>query len=258
MSPDARDDLFRLDGQAALITGGGRGLGRAMTLALARAGADCVIVARRKDDLAETERQVQALGRRCFPVPGDVTDPKVAEHAVETAVRECGRLDVLVNNAGALTMGPIDETELDVWQRVLDVNLTGTFLFSRAAAKVFKAQQSGKIINVSSVLGRLGVPEASAYCTAKGGVILFTRSLGAELAPHGIHVNAIAPGLFDTDMSKGVFENEEAYAAVMSGVPRGVHGVPGDLDGTVVYLASRASDHMVGQTLHIDGGSSIT
>jgi 2-dehydro-3-deoxy-D-gluconate 5-dehydrogenase len=121
----------------------------------------------------------------------------------------------------------------------------------------FLAQKRGKVVNISSVLGHVGVPEATAYCASKGGVILLTRSLAAEWAPHGIHVNCIAPGLFDTDMSKGVLENPDFYRTIMAGIPRGRHGEPADLAGSIVFLCSRASDHMIGQTLHVDGGSSI-
>ena len=250
-------DLFRLDDQVALITGAGRGLGRAMAVALAEAGADCVLVARREADLAETAKLVKAAGRKAFVVPGDVTDPAVAPRAVAAALKERGRVDVLVNNAGLYAMQDLEQTSLEDWRRVLDVNLVGSFLFAKAVAPHFKKQKHGKLINVSSVLGRVGVAGATAYCAAKGGVILFTRSLAAEWAPHGLHVNAIAPGLFDTDMSAGVFTNPDIYASVLAGIPRGKHGVPADLQGTVVYLASRASDHMIGQVLHVDGGSSI-
>jgi len=250
-------DLFRLDGKAAIVTGGGRGLGRAMAVALAEAGADVVVVARRRDDLQQTVKAVQAAGRRAYSVAGDVTDPQVAPHAVEAALRELGRLDILVNNAGLYHMQALEETSLEDWRRVLDVNLVGSFLFCKAAGPVFLRQRSGKVVNVSSVLGRVGVPQATAYCAAKGGTILFTRSLAAEWAPHGIGVNCIAPGLFNTDMSKGVFENADFYASIVAGIPRGRHGEPQDLAGTVVYLCSAASDHMIGQVLHVDGGSSI-
>ena len=253
----ASSDPFRLDGQVALVTGGGRGLGRAFAAALARAGADVVVVARRERDLAETVAIVAAEGRRAVAVPGDVADEKVAPHAVEVALREFGRLDILVNNAGAYAMGDLETTSLADWRRILDVNLVGTFLFCKAAGPVFKQARRGKVVNLSSVLGRLGVAGATAYCAAKGGVILFTRALAVEWAPFGIHVNALAPGLFNTDMSKVVFENEELHRKVMSEIPRGRHGEPADLDGTIVYLCSAASDHLVGQTLHVDGGSSI-
>jgi NAD(P)-dependent dehydrogenase (short-subunit alcohol dehydrogenase family) len=250
-------DLFRIDDKVALITGAGRGLGRAMAVALAGAGADCVLVARRREDLAQTGKLVQAAGRRAVTVAGDVTDPAVAPHAVEVAQREFGRLDILVNNAGLYHMQPIEETSLENWRRVLEVNLVGTYLFCAAVAPVFKAQRRGKVVNLASILGRVGVAGATAYCAAKGGTILFTRSLAVEWAPFGIQVNAIAPGLFKTDMSKGVFEDPDLFDSVMSGIPRGRHGEPGDLAGTVVYLCSQASDHMLGQVLHVDGGSSI-
>ncbi len=251
------DELFRVDGQAAIITGAGRGLGRAFAVALARAGADSILVARRADDLAETARLVAAEGRKAYAVPGDVTDPSIAAHAVEAAMREFDRLDILVNNAGAYGMGPIEDTSLEDWRRIVDVNLIGSFLFAKAAGKVFKTQKSGKVVNVASVLGIKAAAEATAYCAAKAGVIMLTRSLAAEWAPHGIGVNCIAPGLFKTDMSSVVFDSPEFLEQVMSGIPRGKWGEPDDLAGTVVYLASAASDHMVGQVLHVDGGSSV-
>jgi NAD(P)-dependent dehydrogenase (short-subunit alcohol dehydrogenase family) len=250
-------DLFRLDDQVALVTGAGRGLGRAMAVALAQAGADCVLVARRREDLQETQRAVEAAGRKAFVVAGDVTDESVAPAAVALALKERGRVDILVNNAGLYHMQDIEQTSVKDWSRVLEVNLVGSFLFAKAVGPHFKKQRHGKVVNVSSVLGVVGVGGATAYCAAKGGVILFTRSLAVEWAPHGLHVNGIAPGLFDTDMSRGVFDNPDFYRQIMAGVPRGQHGVPADLAGTVIYLCSRASDHMIGQTLHVDGGSSI-
>ena len=253
------DALFRLDGQVAIVTGGGRGLGRAMAVALAQAGAECVLVARRKADLAESVAAIEAAapGRRAAAVPGDVTDEATSRAAVAAALERFGRLDILVNNAGRYHMQPLEETSVEDWRGVLEVNLVGAFLFCKAAGPTFKSQGRGKVVNVASVLGVKGVAGATAYCAAKAGVMHFTASLGAEWAPHGVNVNAIAPGLFDTDMSQAVFENPELYKQIVAGIPRGRHGEPADLAGTVVYLCSRASDHMVGQVLHVDGGASI-
>lgn len=250
-------DLFRLDGQAAVITGGGRGLGRAMALALAGAGCHSVLVARRQADLDETVKLVEAAGARAVAVAGDVIDPEVAPRAVAACLEAFGRVDILINNAGLYSMAPIEEADADDWQAVLDVNLMGSFRFAKAVGKHFKAQRSGKVVNVASVLGTFGVGDATAYCAAKAGVMGFTRSLAVEWAPHGIGVNAVAPGLFNTDMSAGVFANKEFYEMVTAGIPRGRHAEPEEIAGTVLYLCSKASDHVVGQVLHVDGGATI-
>jgi NAD(P)-dependent dehydrogenase (short-subunit alcohol dehydrogenase family) len=250
-------DRFRVDGQTAIVTGGGRGLGRAMAVALAEAGADCIVVARREDDLAQTVAAVEAVGRKAVAVAGDVVDPTTATRAIEACQSAFGRVDILVNNAGVMSMGPIEQTSVEDWRRVLDVNLVGSFLFAAAVAPHFKQQRSGKLLNIASVLGTFGVGEASAYCTAKAGLMGFTRSLAVEWAPHGIQVNCIAPGLFNTDMSAGVFENKNFYDQLLAGIPRGVHGEPEDLCGTAIYLCSTASDHVIGQVVHVDGGVTI-
>ncbi len=251
------NDPFRLDDKVALITGAGRGLGRAMAIALAHAGADSVLVARRKDDLDETAKAVKKAGRKAIVAPGDVTDASVAPQAVAAAIREFGRIDILINNAGMYHMQAIEETDADNWRAVLEVNLMGPFRFAKACGEHFKAQKSGKVINIASVLGTFGVAEATSYCTAKAGVMGFTRSLAVEWAPHGVQVNCIAPGLFNTDMSAGVFENQEFYDNVVAGIPRGKHGEPEEIAGTVVYLCSQASNHVVGQVIHVDGGATI-
>lgn len=257
MAKSKSNDLFRLDDRVAVITGAGRGLGRAMAVALARAGADSVLVARRKDDLEETAKAVKKAGRKAVVVPGDVTDASVAPQAVAAAVREFGRVDILVNNAGLYHMQPIEETDADDWRAVLEVNLMGTFRFAKAVGEHFKKQKRGKVVNVGSVLGTFGVGEATAYCAAKAGVMGFTRSLAVEWGPYGVQVNCVSPGLFKTDMSKGIFENREIYDNVVAGIPRGTHGEPDDIAGTVVYLCSDASNHVVGQVIHVDGGATI-
>ncbi len=249
---------FRIDDKLALVTGGGRGLGRAMAVGLAEAGADIVVVARRAEDLAQTVAAVEAAGRRCVAVVGDVVDAATARSAVETALASFGRVDILVNNAGFMDMGPIEETSTEDWRRVLDVNLVGSFEFAKAVAPHFQKQGSGKVVNIASVLGTFGVGMATAYCTAKAGIMGFTRSLAMEWGPLGIHVNCIAPGLFNTDMSAGVIGNKEFYDQIMAGIPRGKHGEPEDLAATAVYLCSPASDHVLGQVIHVDGGATIS
>ena len=228
-----------------------------MAVGLAQAGADCVVVARREDDLAETVAAVEAAGRRAVAVPGDVIDPETAPRAVETCLSTFGRVDILINNAGLYDMQPIEQTPADDWQRVLDVNLMGSYRFTAAVGETFKKQRSGKVVNIASVLGTFGVGLATAYCTAKAGIMGFTRSLAVEWAPEGIGVNAIAPGLFNTDMSQGVFENDEFYKGIVAGIPRGRHAEPDELVGTAVYLCSPASDHVIGQVIHVDGGATI-
>jgi NAD(P)-dependent dehydrogenase (short-subunit alcohol dehydrogenase family) len=250
-------DRFRIDGQAALVTGGGRGLGRAMALGLAQAGANVAVVARRESDLLETVAAIEATGQRGAAIVGDVTDPDCAPRAVETCVNAFGRIDVLINNAGYYAMAPIVDADDEDWQRVLDVNVVGSYRFAKAAGKRFLEQGSGKVINVASVLGTFGVGEATAYCAAKAAIGGFTRALAIEWGRSGIQVNAIAPGLFNTDMSAGVFENKEFYDMLVAGIPRGTHGEPDDIVGTAVWLASPASNHVVGQVVHVDGGATI-
>jgi len=250
-------DRFRIDGKAALVTGGGRGLGRAMAVGLAEAGADVCVVARRADDLAETVKLIEATGRRGLAFVGDVCETATATGAVAACVEAFGSLDILVNNAGLYGMGPLADTPDDDWVAVIDTNLVASFRFAKAAASHLAAGGWGRVLNVSSVLGTFGVGEATAYCAAKAGVAGFTRSLAIEWAPSGVGVNAIAPGLFNTDMSAGVMENKEFYDMVVGGIPRGKHGEPDEIVGTAVWLCTPASNHVVGQTVHVDGGATI-
>ncbi|RKY19288.1 MAG: 2-deoxy-D-gluconate 3-dehydrogenase [Planctomycetota bacterium] len=250
-------DRFRIDGQAALVTGGGRGLGRAMAVGLAQAGADVVVVARREADLLETVAAIEATGRRGVAWTGDVADPDCAPGAVDACLKAFGRLDVLINNAGYYAMGPVVGHDDAEWQRVIDVNVVACYRFAKAAGEPLLAQGSGKVINIASVLGTFGVGEATAYCASKAAVMGFTRALAIEWGGRGVQVNAIAPGLFNTDMSAGVFENQAFYDSLLAGIPRGQHGEPDDIVGTAVWLASPASNHVLGQVVHVDGGATI-
>ena len=249
-------ELFDLSGKVAIVTGGGSGIGRQMVDALADAGASLVLCARKAErcEAAAAElsqRGVRALGLRC-----DVRDPTEVQAAVERTTDAFGRIDVLFNNAGTSWGAPAEETPLDGWQKVIDVNLTGVFLFSQAVGRVMIAQGGGKIVNIASVAGLVGSPPdvlaSIPYHASKGGVIAFTRDLATEWARHGITVNAIAPGWFPSDMSSYVLERHGER--LVSSIPLGRFGGPEDLKGAAVFLASRASDYVTGHTLVVDGG----
>jgi len=234
-------ELFDLSGRVAIVTGGGSGLGRQMATALAEMGADVVLCARNAERCAQTAADLSALGVRALGLRCDVTSADDVRAMVERAKAELGRIDILVNNAGR------------AW---LDVNLTGAFLCSQAAGNVMIAQGGGKIINIASVAGLGGampeVLDSIAYNTSKGGLVNFTRDLAVKWGRHKINVNAIAPGWFPSKMSSAIVERWGDRLART--IPLGRIGGDEDLKGTIVYLASRASDYITGQILAVDGG----
>ena len=249
--------LFDLTGKAALITGASRGIGKAMTLALAQAGCDVAVNARSANSLAQVEREVKQLGRNCFLAPGDVTDESQVTQLVKAAHGHFGKIDVLVNNAGIWEGTYFVRIRKADWDKVLQVNLTGALLVAKAVGRIMLKQRSGKIIQISSVLGLRGSPQAVAYCVTKGGIIQMTRVMAIELGPANVQVNCIAPGLVETDMTQQYVEDKEAMAEYLSRVPLRKYAKPEDLAGLVVFLASKASDHITGQTIAIDGGESL-
>jgi NAD(P)-dependent dehydrogenase (short-subunit alcohol dehydrogenase family) len=252
-------ELFDLSGRTAIVTGGGSGIGRQMATGLAQAGADVVLCARKpercEEVAAEFERElgVRALGLRC-----DVRDPAQVQAVVDRTKSEFGSVDVLVNNAGTSWGAAAEDHPLEGWQKVIDVNLTGVFLFAQTAGRVMIEQGGGKIVNIASVAAFGGAPpelmNAVAYNASKAGVVGFTRDLATKWAQHGINVNAIAPGWFPSDMNKALLDtNPEPY---LEHIPLRRFGGPDDLKGAVVYLASRASDFVTGQVVVVDGGQS--
>jgi NAD(P)-dependent dehydrogenase (short-subunit alcohol dehydrogenase family) len=245
-------DLFRLDGKVAIVTGASSGLGVAIAQALAEAGADVVLGARRADRLADTARLVHQVGRRALPVATDVSRPEDCQRLVQAAIDKFGRLDVLVNNAGIGTAVPASQETPDQFRSVLDVNLMGCYWMAQSAGHVM--QPGSSIISVSSVLGLVtaGLPQA-AYASSKAGLLGLTRDLAAQWTGRkGIRVNAVAPGFFASEMTE---QYAPGYVDERVGaIPAGRAGDPHELAATVVFLASAAAGYVTGVTLPVDGG----
>jgi NAD(P)-dependent dehydrogenase (short-subunit alcohol dehydrogenase family) len=248
--------LFDLTGRVAIVTGGSIGLGRQMAEGLAEMGADLVLCARKKERCERAAEELKTLGVKTLAVGCDVKNQANVQQVVDATLSQFGRIDILINNAGTSWGAPVEEMTLEQWNKVIDTNLTGTFLFCQAVGKFMTSQKRGKIINVASVAGLRGSsPEFQAigYHASKGGVIAFTRDLARKWAIHNVHVNAIAPGWFPTHMSEVMIErNKQNF---LKGIPLGRFGSGDDLKGVAVFLASDASDYITGQVLVVDGGA---
>ncbi|ADI15297.1 SDR family NAD(P)-dependent oxidoreductase [Truepera radiovictrix] len=245
---------LRLDGQVALVTGGSRGLGLGVALALAHAGADLALAARTASELGTAAELVRRTGREALTLPTDVSSVAAVRGAVQRTAEHYGRLDILVNAAGINVRKPAAALSEEEWERVMAVNLKGAFFAAQAAAETMRAQGRGKIINVGSLSFEIVVPNIALYAASKGGLRQMTRALALEWAKDGICVNAIAPGRFWTAMTDAVFSDPEGYQSAVSVIPQGRPGVPADLAGAAVLLASAASDYITGQTIVVDGG----
>ncbi|HEX7285247.1 MAG TPA: SDR family oxidoreductase [Candidatus Angelobacter sp.] len=250
--------LFDLTGRVALITGGSIGLGRQMAEGMAEMGAHVVLAARKKERCEQAAHDLAQLGVRTAAFTCDVKDPASIQQLVDAAVAQFGRIDILINNAGISWGTPVEQMSLADWNKVLETNLTGTFLCSQAAGKVMIKQGGGKIINVASVAGLRGAPpetvQAIGYHASKGGVISFTKDLAWKWARHNIQVNALAPGWFPTHMSDWVIEHKKEH--LLEHIPLRRFGSDHDLKGAAVFLASAASDYVTGHVLVVDGGQS--
>jgi len=247
-------DLFKLDGQVALVTGASQGLGQGMALALAEAGAD--VAGLDRSESPHTAEAVRSLARRYHQVICDLRATSVSDlnQVIDSTVAEFGHLDILINNAGIIRRTPaLDFSETD-WDDVLQINLKAAFFLSQAAARVMVAQGHGKIINIASMLSFQGGINIPAYTAAKSGIAGITRALANEWACYGINVNAIAPGYMATENTAPLRADPDRAPAILSRIPAGRWGTPADLQGAVVFLASSASDYMHGTVVPVDGG----
>ncbi len=251
-------ELFTLDGRVAIVTGGSRGLGREMAEGLAEAGASLMLCARRDEWLAPTVEEMRGQG---FTVDGmicDVSKPADVRAVVDKTIAAFGKVDILVNNAGVTWAAEPEDLPLDRWQKVVDINLTGAFLFSQAAGRDMLKREWGRIINTASIAGMhasVQGPHYAAYAATKAGLIGLTRELAVSWARKGIRVNAIAPGFFHSRLADGAIAMNEASIKATSPIPR--VGDAGELKGVAVFLAADASNYITGQTIVVDGGRTI-
>jgi len=249
--------LFDLTGRVAIITGGSIGLGRQMAEGLAEMGANLVLCARKKERCQQAAEDLQKLGAKTLALACDVKNPADIHGVVDATMAQFGRIDILINNAGTSWGAPVEEMRLEHWNKVIETNLTGTFLFSQAVGKIMIGQRRGKIINIASVAGLRGAsPEFQAigYHASKGGVIIFTKDLACKWGIHNIQVNSIAPGWFPTNMSQVLIErNRDTF---LKTIPLRRFGNDHDLKGAAAFLASDASDFVTGHVLVVDGGQS--
>ena len=251
-------DRLRLDGKRLLITGGSRGLGREMALALAEAGADAVLVARDTDSLAATAAEIRALGRQAATIVADVGEPAACQAMCEQALAEHGPIDILINNVGGRRINfPTEEMPTDEWLRILDLNLTQAFICTKLLGGAMLPRRHGRVINVTSISGLVAGKQmrGRSYETSKAALAMFTKAVAADWAPHNVTVNAIAPGTFLTDANRRWFvDRPELKTEIEATVPMGRLGDPREIAGLALYLASDASSYMTGSVLVIDGG----
>jgi len=246
---------FSLEGKIAFVTGAGRGLGQAGALAFARAGADVVCVSRTRSQLEQTAAAIERLGRKALVLTADTRSPHEVEAAVQAAVDTFGRIDILFNNAGTNIRKSVVDMPDEDWHTIMDTNVRGAFLVARAVARHMIRRRCGSIINMSSMSATSAEPTKAVYAASKGAVALLTKGLALELAPHGIRVNAVAPGYMLTSLVRGALDADaERKVRVLARIPLGRLGEPEEIGGALVFLASEASRYITGASIAIDGG----
>jgi NAD(P)-dependent dehydrogenase (short-subunit alcohol dehydrogenase family) len=246
-----------LTGKVALVTGSGRGIGKAIALSLAASGASIVLNDINPESISEVSAQLSGLGTRNTALQGDVADRAAVERVAKGAIETFGRVDILVNNAGVVVRKPMEDYSEDDWDRVIGTNLKGVFNFSQAIGRTMIPRRSGRIINIASIMGEVALPPRASYVTSKGGIIAFTKNLAAEWAKHNITVNSISPGWTNTEMTGKYFAQEEVRKFLLERVPLGRFAETSDIASLSVYLASDLSGYITGQNIFVDGGWTI-
>ena len=250
-------EIFDLKAKVAMVTGSTRGLGEVCARALAKAGADIAVCGRSRPDLARVTGAIGKLGCRARGFSIDVTDSRKVAGAVDEILEYFGHIDILVNNAGVNHRMPVLEYPEEEWDRVINTNLKGYFLVARAVVPQMIENGYGKVINMSSILGAVGLPHQVAYASSKGGVDQMTKVMALEWAKLGVRVNAIGPTYFETELVTQIRDDAERFNFINERTPMGRWGYLPELEGTVIYLASPASDFITGQTIYVDGGWTI-
>ena len=241
-----------LNDKVAVVTGAGRGIGRAVAIAYAKMGANVVCVSRTQENSTKVATEIEALGQKSWAFDVDVSNTSAVESSAKNILEATGKVDILVNNAGVTRDNLLMRMSEEEWDAVLNTNLKGAFNFTKAFARPFMKQRSGRIINIASVIGLIGNAGQSNYAASKAALIGFTKSVAKELAPRGVTANAIAPGFIETDMTAVL--DEKVRGAIIDRIPMTRFGSPEDIANTAIFLALESTDYMTGQVLTIDGG----
>jgi len=248
-------NLFDLTGKVAVVVGGSGGIGHALALGIAEAGADVTVASRRLELLEPVADEIRALGRQALAVTVDATQEQSVADMVDRILKVFPHIDILVNAHGLAIRKPAESFPIDEWQQVMDINARGTFICCQAVGRVMIKQRSGKIVNVSSVRGRYGLPvDYAAYCASKGAVDTLTRTLACEWAKYNVLVNAVAPTIVETELTRPALADPEYAARMKARIPLGRWAMPEDIVGPALFLASKASDFVTGQIIYVDGG----
>jgi len=246
--------IFNLEGKVAVVTGAGKGIGRALAIGLAEFGCDLVLVARTLSDLEKVAGEIEKKGRKALPVSTDVASEEQVNAMVARAVENYGKIDILVNNSGVSGDKPVLKMDLDYWEWVMSVNLRGPFLCAKAVGAEMAKQKSGKLINVSSITYQMAIANMTSYSASKAGLVQFTKVLALEWVKYNIQVNAVCPGYIRTPMNEKFFDSEAGKKVIEKTLPMKRLGEPEEMIGSVVYFASSASDFTTGAVLVVDGG----